>query len=431
MSVSNLWICDLYPAIVQRPDIQPVSRNLPRITLCFRMLRLPNELLLNISNCLFYVDDELHTFGAKRDLLALRLTCRRLANFCRSLVFKHITITHRGGSFKKLNAMAACTHVCGSIQCITYDFEDFGIYITTSECAKLRLMVSDIARHKKDPTECRDLDLLEESTIDSSNLAAAISKFHCLRAIRLVRDLGVMNVGFIRPWRILDSPFSYSKAGQQLFEIITSALSASGHRIEEFVIGSFYPDGLSLPAVIQSLTPSRSNLYQQAFGSLNKLKILLPGRIRDAGSHRKAAMNYAGLSVLIQSMPLLEHLELEADKVSYNTMSDEFLQSLVIPKLQSIALDLLPLQSPIGLVEFFREHASTLRQANLRSLLLETGTWEAVFSAMRKLLDLSSLELLDYDENRWGYGAKGLDATGYSLLPGYILRKSETSPFDL
>lgn len=154
----------------------------------------------------------------------------------------------------------------------------------------------------------------------------------------------------------MDNPFRYSKAGQQSFEIITSALSVSGHRIEELVIGSSFPDGPSLRAVIQNLAPSRSNLYQQVFGSLKKLKILLPGSISEVGSYREAAMNFAGLSVLIQSSPLLEHLELEVDMLGYKTLPDEFLQSLILPKLQSIALDLLPFQSPIGLVEFFRKH---------------------------------------------------------------------------
>jgi hypothetical protein len=159
------------------------------------MLRLPNEILLNISNCLFYIDDDFHTLGDKGALLALRLTCRRLADFCQSLVFKHVSLSHSKGGFTRLVEMATSKHIYKSVQGITYDFQDFGIHITTSEYAELLgvseadLTVDDIEEYKTDYTRCQERDPLEETNIDISRLAAALRHFLSLRSIRLIRDL--------------------------------------------------------------------------------------------------------------------------------------------------------------------------------------------------------------------------------------------------
>jgi hypothetical protein len=136
------------------------------------MLRLPNEILLNISNCLFYIDDEFHTLGDKRALSALRLTCRRLANVCQSLVFKHVSLSHSEGGLARLVEMATSKNISMSLQGITYDFEDFGIHITTSEYAELLgvrkadLTVDDIEEYKTGHARCQDRDPLEENNTD-------------------------------------------------------------------------------------------------------------------------------------------------------------------------------------------------------------------------------------------------------------------------
>jgi hypothetical protein len=169
----------------------------------------------------------------------------------------------------------------------------------------------------------------------------------------------------IDDWGILDSPFRYSEAGQKSFEAITNSLALSGLGIEELVIGS-NTYGPSLPGVIHALAPSRSDVYQQAFWALKNLKILLPH-----------AFNYSGMLALIHSAPLLEELELKSDTFGGETLCDDLFRSLMLPNLQSLTLDSLILQSPIGLVEFFRKYASTLRRVDFGKLVLETGSWES------------------------------------------------------
>jgi hypothetical protein len=339
----------------------------------------PNEILLNISNGLFHIDDEFHTVRDKDDLLALRLTCRRLADFCQSLVFKHINLSHSEGGFERLVRMTTSKHIWASVQGITYDLEDFGIHITTSECAEIlevweaELTVEDSAEFKADYAKCQDRDPLEESNIDTTRLAVALRHFHRLRSIRLIRDLEILE-----GWRLLDSPFTSSRVGHQSFEAITSALAVSGHKIEELVIGSY--SGPSLRGVIQGLALSRSNLSRQVYGSLKRLKVELPGVY-----YERDGVNYAGISVLIQSAPLLEDLELEAETYSDQTVPDDFFQPLVLHNLQSLRLDLVCLQSSVGLIRFFRKHRSTLRKVDFESLLLETGSWETVVIEMREL----------------------------------------------
>jgi hypothetical protein len=158
------------------------------------MLRLPNEILLNISNCLFYIDGEFHTLSDKGALLALRLACRRFTDFCQSLVFKHVSLSYSEGGFTRLVEMAPSKHICRSVQGITYDFEDFGLHITASEYAELLgvwkpdLTVDDIEECKTDYARCQDRNPLEENNIDVSRLAAALRNFRRLRSIRLIRD---------------------------------------------------------------------------------------------------------------------------------------------------------------------------------------------------------------------------------------------------
>ena len=55
------------------------------------MLRLPNEVLLRIFECLYYVNDDFLAYSEKGDLLASRATCRRFMDIGQGLAFKHIT----------------------------------------------------------------------------------------------------------------------------------------------------------------------------------------------------------------------------------------------------------------------------------------------------------------------------------------------------
>jgi hypothetical protein len=182
-----------------------------------------------------------------------------------------------------------------------------------------------------------------------------------------------------------------------------------------------------LRGVIQGLALSRTNSYRQAYGSLKKLKILLPGI-----DYGRDGVNFAGISILIQSVPLLEELELEVEMCGTETVPDDFFQSLILPNLQLLTLDFIRLESPAGLIRFFRNHMSTLRKVDFGSLLLETGSWETVVTEMKELRNLSSVKWDSVDESEWDDRQFGPD-TGIALplLEDYILGKTDTNPFDL
>jgi hypothetical protein len=73
-----------------------------------------------------------------------------------------------------------------------------------------------------------------------------------------------------------------------------------------------------LRGVIQGLALSRSISYRQVYGSLKRLKIILP-----AIDYGRDGVNFAGISVLIQSVPLLEELELEVEMYGTETVPDD------------------------------------------------------------------------------------------------------------
>jgi hypothetical protein len=151
------------------------------------MLQLPNDILLDILEYLLHFD-----------LLALRLTCKRLANLCQSLVFKHVLLTHGEGGIKALLAMTTSTKICRSVQRITYDFDDFGIPRYTDEYSELLgikeagVTVTNPRLHDKYYSEYRGLG---EKDIDVRRLAAALPHFHRLRSILLIRDLESRGLG--------------------------------------------------------------------------------------------------------------------------------------------------------------------------------------------------------------------------------------------
>jgi hypothetical protein len=99
--------------------------------------------------------------------------------------------SHSEGGFVRLVEMATSKHICRSVQGITYDFEDFGIHITTSEYTELLgvqkadLTVDNIEEYKIDYTRYQDQDPLEENNIDVSCLVVALCNFYCLCSIRL------------------------------------------------------------------------------------------------------------------------------------------------------------------------------------------------------------------------------------------------------
>jgi len=94
---------------------------------------------------------------------------------------------------------------------------------------------------------------LEHRNTDVASLVMALPRFHNLRFVRIAEDY------------ISDAP--YSQAGECLFGAITTALSVSGLRIEELVLGRLDENFPSWVRVVQALSPASIRLYRQALGS--------------------------------------------------------------------------------------------------------------------------------------------------------------------
>jgi hypothetical protein len=118
--------------------------------------------------------------------------------------------------------------------------------------------------------------------------------------------------------------FMYSRTRQWFFRAVTTSLSVSGLGIEELTLGSFYGDATSLLGIVQGLAPT-TVVYQQAFGNLKRLKILLLGIVYHQNGHDEYELNLARILALIQVAPLLEELRLEFDQYPYKALPPSFL----------------------------------------------------------------------------------------------------------
>jgi hypothetical protein len=244
-------------------------------------------------------------------------------------------------------------------------------------------------------------------------------------------------------WDDEDCFFPHSCAGQRFFRAVTTSLSVSGLGIEELTLGSFRGDAGSLLGIVQGLAPT-TVLYQQAFGNLKRLKILLPGIVCCQNGH-EWELNLAGISALIQAAPSLQELRLEFDQYPYPALPPSFLASFQLPRLQTLRLSSMLFLNPMCLVDFFSKHALTLKNIHFGLLSLQTGSWETVFLHMREALTLDSLEMPEgfrigdlWNEEheimptkRWKNRGGECHLVHNRAIEDFIQRKTENNPFDL
>ena len=179
-------------------------------------------------------------------------------------------------------------------------------------------------------------------------------------------------------------------------------MSVSGLSIEELSLRSFLVDSPSLIGIIQGLAPTRLRLYQQAFGTVKRLEILLPFIVNDEDDGYSYDINYAGISALIQSAPLLEELRLEFDMDSSEPLPSNFLGSLKLLSLRTLTLKSAEFEDPLCLIGFLSKHAISLKEVYFRTLTLQTGSWETVFIGMRDALTLDSISMAgDFRLEEW------------------------------
>ena len=410
--------------------------NLATVTI-HTMLRLSDEVLLLILECLYYVDGDFCIHGEKDDLLASRATCRRFAHLGQGLAFKHITFVQDEEGYKRLLELSRSPYVCQRVQHLTCYFADFEAGRTRTKLAKSR----GINRRSWTREEFNDMyeeycrarqhqELLEDGNLDIASLAAALPRFRRLRSIKILRDLNDLD----EDWSMLESSFTYSKAGRRFFDATACALSVSGLGIEELSLGSFDEDSPSLLGVIQNLAPAKLRLYQQAFGSLKRLALKLPWVVYDKSGGPNHDLNCAGISALIQSAPLLEELRLGVDMYGSEPLPADLLESLKLPRLRTLGLHSVLFQDPVCLIDFLSKHAATLKRVELWALNLQ-AFWESVFIGMRDILTLDSI-YIGHNGCQWIEMEPWWTESGPEFLNGreienFVQRKTDVNPFDL
>ncbi|KAH8799384.1 hypothetical protein F5884DRAFT_811725, partial [Xylogone sp. PMI_703] len=273
------------------------------------MLRLPDEILLEILKYLHYVDTDFSVHGKKDDLLSSRATCKRLAIVGQGLAFEHVTFTQRKGSYAALLKMSKFPCACKAIRRLTCSFEAFQTKPEHSQGAYSRQKtwiqrefdrLSDIYYHG-----CQHQQF-EDSNVDTASLASALSCFQKLSSVRIVEDLSTLWGDWFP-----DDP-SYTENGARLFETITTALFVSGLEIDELHLESASTGSPAFTGIIQNLSSAALMPYPYVFGKLRRLRMLLPWRVDGE------QLNFDSISKLIQSAASsLEELVLQSDQYSY------------------------------------------------------------------------------------------------------------------
>jgi hypothetical protein len=405
------------------------------------MLRLPDEVLLRIFECLYYVGDDFDVYGEKDDLLACRAACRRFANVRQGLAFRHTNFFQDEESYKRLLEMSKSPYVCERVQRLTCYFADLEAGRTPEKFAESRGIDRKYWTQEEfnDAYEeycrsCQYQELLEDGNVDIATLAAALPLFRRLRSIQILRDLSDLE----EDWSDLDGSSTYSQAGQRFFEAITSALSVSELGIEELLLGSFDFDSPSLIGIIQSLAPGRLRLYQQAFGTLKRVQMLLPWIVYDEDIGREDQdLNCAGISALIRSAPLVEELRLEFDRYGAKPLPPNFLGSLKLPSLRALALESAVFEDSLCLIKFLSKHAISLKEVDFGTLTLQTGSWETVFIGMRDALTLHSISMVgEFRVDEWTeitpeWREHGRQVLNDRAIENFIRRRTNDNPFDL
>lgn len=357
------------------------------------LLRLSDDLLLMIFEFLYCVSKDFIVYGNKQDLLACRATCQRLRDVGQSDAFAYIEFTHSREGYERLLAISKSSHLCSAVRHVTCYFERCD---KSLERAAETHDLNQAEGPSDDVYETHGLsnqqqEFLAGSSVDVASLATAFNCFRKLRTVRILQDLR----NTFGDWFLLDRVFANSRAGQALFEALTSTLFVTGLGIERLALGSFHGDSPALIGIIQGLDLAKQGLYQKAFRNLKCLEILLPMVVHheDNGFLQTLELNHAGISVFIQSAPLLEELRLVFDISSQHALPSSFVDSLQIPNLHTLRLAAVLFQDPSCLVRFCSRHSATLKMVEFSELCLQTGSWETVYIGLRDILMLESVIL--------------------------------------
>lgn len=377
---------------------------------------------------------------AKNTILSCRLVCKRLGNVGQGFAFQRINFLLDKIGCKRLVELSL-SPLRKEVRELNCYFDPFGEKLASSrEAFNNAHRFSDRAKafeycHRGYRFQC----MLEKDHQHMSQLTAAVSRFHNLRAVKLSRAWQY----YAERDDVCNSPTKLSKSavGHWLFEAITDALAAAEIGIESLALGSFessrgHIDDHGLVGTIQRISPDNYGKYGQAFRKLKTLKIhLSEDRSRlDDDDGDGWVVNYRGLSTLIRSAALLEELKLSFPMPCIPALPAEFLHSLDIPNLRILDLESTTFHEPSHLLRLLSKHASTLRTVHFLCLCLEVGSWETVFFGMRAALSITSISMryfytgdIDLEEL-----CPGDRVTGFEQAVGhFIQKKTDTNPFDL
>jgi len=306
------------------------------------LLSLPNEILFQILYSFYTLDANFNQHGSKTELLSSCLTCRKLANVGQSIIFQHITLFEDDEGFRML----------------------------------FRLAQSPLRRHVRAISCYFQVNRIEDSTIDQKPcpstfkylvgltddaLAGTLRRFQNLQAIR-----------FRQRWASswfwdLDGNESRALSANpiacRLLENLVYALPFATSHFTELTLDSdraFCPEW-----PLSILSQQAHGLYQLAFGSLKRLKVVMP-RIASDGVG-DFGLNIRGLKAIIEASSQLEELHLSIDM----TFSLEpFQLDFTIPKLRHLVLDRLLLEDLSVVLDFLEKHLGTLNSVELHRLNL-------------------------------------------------------------
>jgi hypothetical protein len=411
------------------------------------MLRLPNEVLLNILQNLYHVTDDFLFHGNKTDLLSSRAVCKRLADLGAYAAFRHMTLKHDLESYQRILAFSRSKHR-DKLQAMTYSFESFEPQCITRD--EFPTYIEDYSPSSEGDFSTEEMDifqreycrrhsemcLLESSKLDTAHLAAILLGLTNLRSVCISQCFSNL------PWVDFEyedyqnyNHFLEQSSGPRVFDNIAAALRTTDLNLSALTLRSYQDDEGKLPltGIIQSLSSTRFTHYQSAFQELKVLSIFIPEDNEDGN------LNLDGLLTLINSAPSLEKLELSSRFCQEKKLPPHFLKGLNIPKLHAIRLQRLSLLKEFDLSGFFSKHSSTLRRVELCDIIFDEGSWEEAISHMRDTLMLDSSNMMGcFCVGDWHNAEihSAMRSHGRSILPpraieSFIERRSDANPFEL
>jgi hypothetical protein len=287
-----------------------------------RLLSLPDEILLEILDFLYLVDDSFIQYGDKNDIVATRLVCRRLA-MVGDIIFEHIKFLVDDVGFLRLLELSRSS-LCKRVRKLSCYFEVTGDH--------------------------RFQSLLELAKRDTLSLADTLRQFQNLRAIEIWQNWRSSWFGGLGDGEAHD--LTAYPIGYRLLQNVAHVLGG----IEGLTLRS---DRVFCPEWNLSAPP-------WAFPKVKRLKVALT-RLAGGNGIGEYGLNSRGLKALIELSPQLEELELSID-MGFST--EPFVPDFDIPKLQYLVLDRLLFQDISVLVGFLGRHLVTLKSVELHKVTL-------------------------------------------------------------